>query len=236
LKVLQGSPQEPSLLFDRLTIHVTEFFRDPEVYQAMKKKVLPAFSNVPGLKLRVWCAGCSTGEEPYSVGMLLEEWSITQPGFAYDIFATDIDAPSVRTAGNGEYPVESLKKLSKAQTTRWFYVDGSRARISPDLKRQVRFRVHDLLGDWPSAFSGFHVILCRNMLIYLTSTQQQKVYENFARALAPGGYLVLGLTETLMGPSRKYFQCVDIRHRIYQALDEPGGFRELEQEKEARHG
>jgi len=93
LKVLQGNRRShPS--FDRLTIHVTEFFRDPEVYQAILKKVLPSFSNLPGFKLRVWCAGCSTGEEPYSVGMLLEEWAITQPGFAYEILATDIDAPA----------------------------------------------------------------------------------------------------------------------------------------------
>jgi chemotaxis protein methyltransferase CheR len=218
LHVLQNNRQEPSLLLDRLTIHVTEFFRDPEVYQAIKTKLLPAFAGLEGAKVKVWCAGCSTGEEPYSVAMMLKEWTFTQPGMGFEIFATDVDAASVRTGDKGEYPVESLRKLTRAQVTRWFHQEGSKARVVSDLKRHVRFRTHDLLSDWTPDLSDFHMVFCRNLLIYLTSSQQQKLYERFAGILTPGGHLVLGLTETLLGPARKYFQCVDIRHRIYQLL------------------
>lgn len=86
----------------------------------------------------------------------------------------------------------------------------------------VRFKVHDLLGEWNAALSGFHLIFCRNLLIYLTGPQQQKLYEQFAEALVPGGYLILGLTETLLGPSRRFFHCVDVKHRIYQVLPPNG--------------
>lgn len=219
LHLLQSDRQEPSNLFDRLTIHVTEFFRDPNVYRALREKVLPAYDDVLENKLKIWCAGCSTGEEPYSVAISLEEWAFARPGFSFDILATDIDAPSVRTGEKGEYPVESIRKLTRAQTGRCFHVDGSTARVAPHLKRSIHFRVHDLLGKWPDEISGFHILFCRNLLIYLTAPQQQKIYEKFAKALVPGGFLVLGLTETLLGPSRKFFQCVDIKNRIYRALE-----------------
>ena len=216
LKVLEQSRQEPTLLLDRLTIHVTEFFRDPDVYQVLKSKILPDFVSIPGKKIKVWCAGCSTGEEPYSVAMMLKEWSFSNSGADFDIFATDIDGTSVRTAQRGEYPVESLKRLSKQQVARWFFLEGQRAKVITDLKHHIHFNIRDLLSPWGPEFSGFHLIFCRNLLIYLTSPQQQKLYEQFAGALEPGGYLTLGLTETLMGPARRFFKCVDVRHRIYQ--------------------
>jgi chemotaxis protein methyltransferase CheR len=153
------------------------------------------------------------------VAITLEEWSFTRPGGSFEVFATDIDPPSVRTAEKGEYPLEALKKLGRSQVTRWFHVEGPTARVVADLKRRIKFRVHNLLNEWPADLSGFDVIFCRNLLIYLTSAQQQKIYEQFAGALAPRGFLVLGLTETLLGPSRRYFQCVDIRHRLYRRTD-----------------
>lgn len=219
LSALQNNLQEPAHLLDRLTIHVTEFFRDPDVFQAVKTKLFPELLGVNDGSIKVWCAGCSTGEEPYSVAMMLKEWTFTQPGLSFEIYATDVDRASVQTAEKGEYPVEALKKLSKVQTTRWFYPEGQRARVVSDLKRHVHFRVHDLMSDWANEFSGFHLIFCRNLLIYLTSVQQQKIYEQFSKTLATDGHLILGLTETLMGASRKYFQCVDIRHRIYKLLN-----------------
>src|SRR5579859_3296695 len=120
LKVLETNHQEPSLLVDKLTIHVTEFFRDPEVYQAIKKKIVPLFSETAGKIFKVWCAGCSTGEEPYSIAILMNEWKDSNPGFEFEIFATDIDLSSIRTAAKGEYPIEALKKLSRPQVSRWF--------------------------------------------------------------------------------------------------------------------
>jgi chemotaxis protein methyltransferase CheR len=236
LHVLQNNRQEPSLLLDRLTIHVTEFFRDPEVYQAIKTKLFPVLSGVEGTKIKVWCAGCSTGEEPYSVAMMLKEWTFTQPGMDFEIFATDVDTASIRTGEKGEYPVESLRKLTRNQITRWFHLEGPKARVVSDLKRHIRFKTYDLLSDWASDLSDFHLVLCRNLLIYLTSSQQQRLYERFAGILTPGGHLILGLTETLLGPARKYFHCVDIRHRIYQALPGVGLLGNKVKEERATDG
>jgi chemotaxis protein methyltransferase CheR len=221
LRNLQNDRQEPSHLLDRLTIHVTEFFRDPGVYRAVQDKILPDFKNTPGKKIKVWCAGCSTGEEPYSVAILLSEWSADHAGTSFEIFATDLDTTSVKTAERGEYPREALKKIHKGQAARWFQSDASKAWVSPELKNHIRFRVHDLLGKWVAGLSEFHVVFCRNLLIYLTGSQQQKLYEQFTHVLNPGGYLVLGLTETLLGPARRYYRCVDVKHRIYQMLEKP---------------
>jgi chemotaxis protein methyltransferase CheR len=219
LHVLQNNRQEPSFLFDRLTIHVTEFFRDSEVYEAIREKILPVFSSSPEKKIKVWCAGCSTGEEPYSVAMMLEEWCFSHPGFDFTILATDIDGASIRAAEKAEYPMESLQKLSKGHISQWFHVAGTTARVIPTIKHRVRFWTHDLLGEWSAGLSKFNLVFCRNMLIYLTAPQQQKIYEQFASALLPASYLILGLTETLLGPSRKFFKCVDVKHRIYQVSE-----------------
>lgn len=219
LNVLQRDRRESARLFDRLTIHVTEFFRDPDVYRAIQTKVLPTLSNLPESKLKIWCAGCSTGEEPYSVAMMLKEWIPLEGPLSFQILATDIDGPSVQVGEKGEYSLESIRKLSKAQAEHWFYRDDSIMRVSRELKANVRFRVNDLLASWPSELFGFHIIFCRNMLIYLTAPQQQILYARFAKALLPGGHLVLGLTETLLGASRQFYQCVDIKHRIYRVLD-----------------
>ena len=218
LRVLQMEPEEPSRLLDRLTIHVTEFFRDPSVYTALEEKILPGFPEAPGGKLKVWCAACSTGEEPYSVAILLKERAVSRPELSFQILATDIDAASVKTAEKGEYPLESVKRVVRQRTARWFRAVGPRVLVSQELKHCIRFRTHDLLGDWPEEWSGFHFVFCRNLLIYLTAPQQQTLYEKFAEVLAPGGYLLLGLAETLLGPARRFYRCVDVRHRIYQKI------------------
>ena len=219
LKTLQCNQQESSQLLDRLTIHVTEFFRDPSVYKAIQEKILPKIIKKSGENIKVWCAGCSTGEEPYSMAGLLAEWVSCKSDCSFEIFATDIDSKSIGAAERGEYSRESLRKIPKGRTTKWFRTDGTKVLVSSELKNHIRFRTHDLLGKWSPLLTDFDLILCRNLLIYLTGNQQQKIYERFAKALTPDGYLVLGLTETLLGPARKYFRCVDIKNRIYQNLN-----------------
>ncbi len=217
LRVLHKNLNEVSLLFDRLTIHVTDFFRDADVYQSLKVRVLPEIIRSPETHLKVWCAGCSTGQEPYSVAITLKESTLENEEFDFGIIATDIDESSIRAAERGVYPKVSLNKLTKSQILKWFSVEEEQVRVSEELRKHIRFKTHDLLGRWNTELSGFQLILCRNLFIYLTSTQQQKLYERFSRALKPCGYLVLGLTETLMGKARDLFHCVDVRNRIYQA-------------------
>ncbi len=204
LKTIQCDPQEPSRLLERLTIHVTEFFRDPNVYKAIQEKILPDVFKRNGNKIKIWCAGCSTGEEPYSIAGILAELAASYEGrISFEILATDIDPKSISTAERAEYSRDSLAKIPKERTARWFHSDGMKISVSSDVENHVRFRVHDLLGKWMPILNNFDLIFCRNLLIYLTSNQQQKIYEQFSNALTPGGYLVLGLTETLMGPARK---------------------------------
>lgn len=225
--VLHSDEKEVSRLLDRLTIHVTEFFRDPSVFTALESRVFPDLAKDPETKVRIWCAGCSTGEEPYSLAIGLQEWSGGKALKDFSILGTDIDPPSVRTAEKGDYPKEALAKIPKDRASRWFKAEGDRVTVSRELKKRVQFRTHDLLENWSQYLSGFHLILCRNLLIYLTGPQQQKLYERFHERLVPGGYLVLGLTETLLGPSRRFYRCVDVRHRIYQAVTaEPSGNKE----------
>lgn len=96
-------------------------------------------------------------------------------------------------------------------------MDEQKAWVSSELKKHVRFRVHNLLGSWGPGLDEFDLVFCRNLLIYLTGPEQQKIYERFAKVLNPGGFLILGLTETLLGPSRNFFHCVDVKHRIYRS-------------------
>jgi chemotaxis methyl-accepting protein methylase len=219
LKVLLGMPEESTQLLDRLTIHVTDFFRDSSVYQALQEKIFPEF--IPKSltkKIRVWSAGCSTGEEAYSAAFLMRELCKLNAGLSFEILATDIDAESIRIARNGEYSSQSIQKISKKVIGDMFKAETSRFKVIPNLRKSVRFLKHDLLGDWPFEFTDFDLVFCRNLLIYLTAIQQQKLYERFYRVLVPGGYLVLGLTETLLGPARELFNCVDVRNRIYKAI------------------
>ena len=218
---LQRDPKEISKLLDRLTIHVTEFFRDPEVFNALERVVFPTLSGAEGRTVRVWCAGCSTGEEPYSLAMILQERYV-ENGPDFSILATDIDPTSVRTAERSEYPAESVLKLPRERVARWFRTERNHVTVAKEIRQKVQFRTHDLLGRWSPSMTGFDLILCRNMLIYLTAIQQQGIYEGFYRALIPQGHLVLGLTETLLGASRRFFRCVDIRNRIYRAQEVPG--------------
>jgi chemotaxis methyl-accepting protein methylase len=215
-RILKLKKEEAGLLLDRLTIHVTGFFRDPAVFRALKERFFSRpLENGP---FRVWSAGCSTGEEAYSTAIALKDWALEHPPFPFEIWATDIDSQSVGAAERAQYPVAALGKMDRAHQSRWFYVQQEKAVVAEDLKKHVRFRTHDLLGDWPLDLARFDLILCRNVLIYMTAPQQQILYERFAQSLVAGGFLVLGLTETLMGKARNLYQCVDVRHRIYRTL------------------
>ncbi len=218
-KLLTQKKDEAGLLLDRLTIHVTEFFRDSSVFHALREKV---FSKPAGEDLfHVWSAGCSTGEEAYSAAITLKDWALQHPPFPFEIWATDIDPQSVKTAEKAQYSVSALAKMSKAHQSRWFYFHEEKASVVEDLKKHVWFRTHDLLGDWSVDLARFDMIFCRNVMIYMTAPQQQILYQKFAQSLKVGGFLVLGLTETLMGKARSFYRCVDVRHRIYQTLSDP---------------
>ena len=220
LRVLRTDPREIPLLVDRLTVHVTEFFRDSEVYDAVERQAFPFLeADFPGKIWNIWSAGCSSGEEPYSLAIALKEWRVTHPEGDFLVKATDIDPDSVSAAERGLYPMESLAKLPDARRARWFLTSGRQVEVAPEIRRRIRFEVRDLMGAWERPERSFHLIFCRNLLIYLTADEHQTLYERFARALHPGGFLILGRTEALLGRGRVFFKCVDARNRLYRRVD-----------------
>jgi len=219
LERLRSDPSEGDALFARLTIHVTEFFRDPEVYHALVERVLdPLRSGGGSREMKAWCAGCSTGEEPYSLALCLREWTARHPGWDFRVLATDIDEASVHAARVGDYPAASVSRLDARRVSRWFERTPERVRPLGELKGRIEFRVHDLLGGWPDGWTGFDLVFCRNLLIYLGGAQQQVLYRRFHGAMREGAALVLGKTEALLGKARRLFECIDIPNRIYRSL------------------
>jgi len=220
LDYLEAHPEECDLLLDRITINVTEFFRNPETYNAVVQKVVPDLirrKQQSGSRMvRVWSAGCATGEEPYSLAMLLQETlQESGVGLTPKIFATDIDKEAMAIAQEGSYEARYLKGLSALRIKKYFTVtEDGRYRVNPELAGLIKFSSHNMIADPP--LRNIDMIFCRNVVIYFGRELQQKVYENFYQALAPGGYLIAGKVETLIGTGEKMFERIDVVERIFR--------------------
>lgn len=192
-------PQMRQQLTDYLAINVTEFFRNPERFSELAGKVLPALRSRYD-SLRVWSAGCSTGPEAYSVAILLEEM---EPGSwtRHRVIGTDIDREALAEARLGIFSDDRLREVSEERRRRFFTALGDgRWQVSDAIRRYVKFALHDLLKDPYPAQQ--HLILCRNVIIYFTEEAKDYVFAKLAASLAPGGYLLLGSTETIFYPGR----------------------------------
>jgi two-component system CheB/CheR fusion protein len=226
LKRLQEDEQELELLARDLLINVTSFFRDAQVFDAMDEHVIPTLVRdcKPGQSLRVWIAGCSTGEETYSLAMLLREQITAQKvNVKLQIFASDLDAEAVATAREGVYPASIAADVSEARLARFFQKEPGGYRVLPDLRSAVVFTIQDVLTDPP--FSRLDLISCRNLLIYLQPEAQAKVISIFHFALREGGLLLLGASEAVNeGDSR--FKMVSKAARLYRHIgrSRPGEF------------
>ena len=178
---------------DRVTINVSEMFRNPEHFDVLRKHVLPALLERHD-RLKVWSAGCSCGAEAYTVAVLLDELA---PKGRHSILATDIDDRMLERARAGVYEEHEIRSVSATRLAKYFEENGGRWRVKDELKRMITFSKHDLLKD---AFStGFDLILCRNVVIYFTDEAKAVLYQKFYRSLAPGGYLFVGGTERVAG-------------------------------------
>lgn len=198
LELLTNDPVELDLLVDDLLIHVTQFFRDPDVFNHLARNVLPALvaGHAAGQPIRVWVAGCSTGEEAYSLVMLLIEAlsSLDSPARP-QVFASDIDPRALAVARNGVYPTDIANTISRARLDRFFTAEDDGYRVTAEVRDTVVFSEHDILRDPP--FSHIDLVSCRNLLIYLRPDAQEKVTAVFRFALRPGGLLLLGNAETI---------------------------------------
>jgi len=218
-RVLDRDEMEYERLLDALTINVTRLFRNRDVFAAMAERVIPRIWEWPARRLRVWSAGCSSGEEAYSVAALLHRHAaqrgVTTALSRVDILGTDVHAASLEAAAAGAYPESAFEEVPAEIRAAYFSGGEPPYRVSPELRRLVRFESHDLLRE-PAPADGLALILCRNVLIYFDRESQERLFEQFFQALAPGGFLVLGMVETLFGAARGRFATVDARARIFR--------------------
>ena len=202
---LRGDPGECALLASDLLINVTGFFRDPRVFENLETTVLPGIIErlAPGQPLRIWVAGCSTGEEAYSIAMICRD-AITAAGrgIKVQIFASDLDPDAIAIARNGFYPHDSVAAVPPDRLARYFAEEETGYRVVSVLRGQVVFSVQDVLTDPP--FSRLDLISCRNLLIYLDSVAQARVIALFHFALNEGGILMLGTSETIGKPDGRF--------------------------------
>jgi two-component system, chemotaxis family, CheB/CheR fusion protein len=214
---LRTNPDETTALLADMLIGVTQFFRDREAFEALKRDVVPSMieSSKGEFQMRVWVPGCSTGEEAYSIAILLAQ-AREQSGYeaSYQVFATDIDEPAIAQARTGSYLSSITSDVPPDVLRRYFKQEGGRYQIVKPVRERILFAAHSLLRDPP--FSHLDLISCRNVLIYLDRAVQRQVLELFHFALRGGGYLFLGTAESA-DTADDLFTIVDKKSRIYRA-------------------
>ena len=220
-RLMRQSPDEGVLLMKELLISVTNFFRDPIAWTALEQRIIPRLfhnkSNVD--QVRVWVPGCATGEEAYSIAMLLAEYtaiSLDQP--PVQVFATDLDERAIATARDGLYTEADVADVSEERLQRFFHRGTDGYRIKRELREIVLFAHHNLLKDPP--FSHLDLISCRNLLIYLNHSIQERVVETFHFALRPGGFLFLGTSESPDGANELFLRFDSAAH-VYESRTVP---------------
>ncbi len=221
VRYLRENPQELEMLFKEMLIGVTEFFRDEVVWDYLKSEVIPELirQRPEGGTLRAWVAGCSTGEEAYSLAMIFHEaLEIVKPEqkISLQIFATDLDKDAVDRARMGSYPQGIMKNVSEERIQRFFTRDDSRYRVNKEIREMVVFAQQNMVSDAP--FTKLDILSCRNLLIYFIAELQKKLLPLFHYCLNPGGVLVLGNAETI-GPSNDLFMPLTTKARIYRRVE-----------------
>jgi two-component system, chemotaxis family, CheB/CheR fusion protein len=221
LAILQGDQAECDLLAEDMLINVTGFFRDPKAFEMLAEQVVPGIvTEAMDRPLRIWIAGCSTGEETYSLAILfLEQFSLVKSTAKLQIFASDVDESAVKTARDGLYPATIEANVSPQRLARFFTRDDHGYRISAAVREHIVFAVQDVLADPP--FSKLDFISCRNLLIYLRPEAQAKIISIFHFALRKNGFLLLGSAETV-GAADARFAVISKAGRLYRKTSAGG--------------
>lgn len=209
--------EETQALLQDMLISVTNFFRDKEAFDVLEREVLPQLFEGRGEqdRIRVWSVGCATGEEAYSLAMLLQERSLkSTEGISFQVFATDIDERAISFARAGLFPDSILADVTASRVRQFFSKDAAHYRVKKELREHMLFAHHNVLSDPP--FSRLDLICCRNLLIYLDREAQIEILKMFHFALRPGGVLFLGSSESADSVS-SMFSVIDKRNRIYRA-------------------
>jgi two-component system CheB/CheR fusion protein len=212
---LRSERAELDVLYRDLLIGVTRFFRNEQAFELLQQRVLPELLSrcPPGRTLRAWVAGCATGEEAYSLAILLHELTAQHPGRSFQIFATDVHRGSIELASRAFYSESSLVNVSPERRDRYFIRSGGSYQLVPELRQAIVFAPHNVIKDAP--FTRVDLVSCRNMLIYFQPPVQQKVLNQFHFALNRGGIMFLGPSES-PGALLKDFEVVDQHWRMYR--------------------
>jgi len=190
ISLLKRDASQKQKFLDFITINVTEFFRNPEIFEELAKKVKSELPYNSGLK--VWSAACSVGAEPYSLAMIIEDLA---PKANHKIVATDIDSTILQKAINGEYVFGEIKNVPKQFLEKYFLAVGDKYCINSQIKKMVSFKKHDLILD--NYENNFDLIVCRNVVIYFNADIKDRIYKKFSESLKKGGLLFVGATESI---------------------------------------
>lgn len=221
LKRLEMDRDELDTLLATISIHVSQFFRNPDTYRILEQKILPDLcrrARAAGrTELTLWSAGCASGEEPYSLALLVDDMNARD--LKINILATDVSEPILDTARSGAYEALRLKEVPPEVLNKYFLGDKDHYQLIERIRNQVAFRQHNIMTarDYPPA----DLILCRNVMIYFTREEQERILSRFAATLPEHGALVLGRSETMTGDVRRYFQSEFPVERVYRRTAEP---------------
>lgn len=204
LNDLRNNQELFTSFIDHITINVSEFFRNKERWKTLETKVLPKLLEQNSGKLKAWSAACASGEEPYTLSLILSE---RLPNFRFEIQATDLDFHILEKAKQGQYTERSLKELPETLKKRHFAIENETYILNQNIKQQVTFKRHDLLMQ--SFDTNYDLIICRNVMIYFTEEARGKLYEKFSRSLRKGGVLFVGSTEQILAPEQYNLQRFD---------------------------
>ncbi len=209
-RMLREDPGDELIQFtNAITTNLTAFFRENHHFDHLAQTLLPALlrEKAGRRQIRIWSAGCSTGEEPYSIAMVAREVVPQRAGWEVKISATDLDSNVLATAGSGVYPMERVETLPQARLRRWFLRgkggNHGRVKVRPELRELIEFGQLNLLREWPFR-EPFDIIFCRNVVIYFDKPTQRRLFDRYADILAPGGHLFIGHSESLFKVSERF--------------------------------
>jgi chemotaxis protein methyltransferase CheR len=221
LKRLEMDRDELDTLLATISIHVSQFFRNPDTYRILEQKILPDLcrrARAEGrTELTLWSAGCASGEEPYSLALLVDDMNAR--GLKINILATDVSEPILDTARIGIYEALRLKEVPPEVLNKYFHGEKDHYQVIERIRNQVDFRQHNIMiaSNYPPA----DLVLCRNVMIYFTREEQERILSRFAATLPEHGALVLGRSETMTGDIRRYYQSEFPVERVYRRTADP---------------
>jgi chemotaxis protein methyltransferase CheR len=216
-KYLTNGPESELIEFaNSLTTNVTAFFRENHHFEVLANEIVPELVKLKtsSKKIRVWSAGCSSGEEPYSIAITLME-SLPE-GWRGEIVATDLDTQVLDVGKKGIYPIDRLKNIPQSKLKKWFWkgkgANSNMARVVPELQKMIEFRQLNLISDWKMS-EPFDLIFCRNVIIYFDKETQKGLFSKFSQSLRPQGWMFLGHSESLHGVSEEFRYLKQTIHR-----------------------